>query len=72
MTAIPVADAPALRPPARRTLVIRVALAAALGGLVLAAVVVSRHPHTETIVALPPHSSAIVVLDVSASISADT
>jgi hypothetical protein len=72
MTAIPVADAPALQAAARRTQVIRIALAAALAGLVVAAVVVSRHPHTETIVALPPHSSAIVVLDVSASISADT
>jgi hypothetical protein len=72
MTAIPLADAGALRPLARRTLVVRVALALALVGLVIAAVVVSRRPHTQTIVALPAHSSAIVVLDVSASISADT
>jgi hypothetical protein len=72
MTAIPLADAAALRPAARRTFAVRVALAAALGGLVLAAALVSRHPHTETIVTLPAHSSAIVVLDVSASISADT
>jgi hypothetical protein len=72
MTSIPLADAHALRPAARRTLVVQVALAAALCGLVIAAVIVSRHPHTQTIVALPPHSSAIVVLDVSASISADT
>jgi hypothetical protein len=72
MTAIPVADAAALRPAARRTKVVRLALAVVLAGLVVTAVVVSRHPHTETIVALPPHSSAIVVLDVSASISADT
>ena len=72
MTSIPLADALALRPAARRTLLVRAVLAAALGGLVVAAVVVSRHPHTQTIVALPPHSSAIVVLDVSASISADT
>jgi hypothetical protein len=72
MTSIPLADAHALHPAARRTLVIRVALAAALVGLVVAAVLVSRHPHTQTIVALPAHSSAIVVLDVSASISADT
>jgi uncharacterized protein (DUF58 family) len=35
-------------------------------------VLVSRHPHTQTIVTLPAHSSAVVVLDVSASISADT
>lgn len=72
MTSIPLADARVLHPAARRTLVVRIALAAALGGLVVAAVIVSRHPHTETIVSLPPHSSAIVVLDVSASISADT
>jgi hypothetical protein len=72
MTAIPLADSAALRPAARRTFAVRVALAAALGGLLIAAALVSRHPHTETIVALPPHSSAIIVLDVSASISADT
>ena len=72
MTAIPLADARTLRPAATRTLLVRVALAAALGGLVLAAFFVSRHPNTQTIVTLPPHSSAIVVLDVSASISADT
>jgi len=72
MTAIPLADAGALRPAARRTLVVRAALALALAGIVVAAVVVSRRPHTQTIVALPAHSSAIVVLDVSASISADT
>lgn len=72
MTSIPLADAHTLRPAATRTLLVRLALAAALGGLVIAAVFVSRHPNTQTIVALPPHSSAIVVLDVSASISADT
>jgi hypothetical protein len=72
VTAIPLADSQALHPAARRTLVVRIALATALAGLVVAAIFVSRHPDTQTIVALPPHSSAIVVLDVSASISADT
>ena len=72
MTSIPLADARALHPAATRTLLVRIALAAALAGLIVAAVIVSRHPHTQTIVALPAHSSAIVVLDVSASISADT
>jgi hypothetical protein len=72
MTSIPLADASALRPAARRTLGIRIALAAALAGLIVAVVVVSRHPHTQTIVTLPAHSAAIVVLDVSASISSDT
>ncbi len=72
MTSIPLADAGALRPAARRTLIVRAVLAGILLGLVVATVLVSRHPHTRTIVALPAHSSAIVVLDVSASISADT
>jgi len=72
MTAIPFADAAALRPAARRTRAIRIALAAALAGLIVAMIVVSRHPHTQTVVTLPEHSSAIVVLDVSASISSDT
>src|SRR6187551_3655911 len=72
MTSIPLADARTLRPAATRTLLVRLVLAATLGGLVLAAALVSRHPNTQTIVTLPPHSSAIVVLDVSASISADT
>lgn len=72
MTSIPLADSQALHPAATRTLLVRIALAATLAGLVIAAALVSRNPHTETIVTLPAHSSAIVVLDVSASISADT
>ena len=72
MTSIPLADARALHPAATRTLFVRIALAATLTGLVIAVALVSRKPHTETIVTLPAHSSAIVVLDVSASISADT
>jgi hypothetical protein len=72
VTSIPLADAGALRPAARRTFLVRAVLAAVLLGLVVATVLVSRHPDTRTIVTLPAHSSAIVVLDVSASISADT
>jgi hypothetical protein len=72
VTSIPLADARALHPAATRTLFVRLALAATLTGLVVAVALVSRHPHTETIVTLPAHSSAIVVLDVSVSISADT
>jgi hypothetical protein len=72
MRAIPLADARALHAPARRTLLVRTALALALVGAVVATVLVARHPHTQTIVVLPAHSSAIVVLDLSASISADT
>jgi hypothetical protein len=72
MTAIPLADAHVLRPAANRTLAVRATLAAALVALVVAFALVARHPGTQTIVTLPAHSSAIVVLDVSASISADT
>jgi hypothetical protein len=35
-------------------------------------VLVARHPQTRTVVTLPTHSNAIVVLDLSASISSDT
>jgi hypothetical protein len=72
MSAIPLADAPVLAPAARRTLIVRVVLGAALGALVLAAVLGARNPHTQTIVSLPSDSTAIVVLDLSASISTDT
>jgi hypothetical protein len=72
MSAIPLADAPAFAPAAQRTLIIRVAVAAVLAGAVVAAVLVSRNPHTQTIVALPGDSTAIVALDLSASISSDT
>ena len=72
MTTIPLADARALRPAANRTLAVRAVLGTALAGLVIAFALIARHPGTQTIVTLPAHSSAIVVLDVSASISADT
>jgi hypothetical protein len=72
MSAIPLADAPAFAPVAQRTLSIRLALAAVLAGAVVAAALVARDPHTETIVALPSDSTAIVALDLSASISSDT
>ena len=72
MTSIPLSDAGLLRPAANRTLVVRATLGGALVALVIAFALVSRHPGTQTIVTLPAHSSAIVVLDVSASISADT
>jgi hypothetical protein len=72
MSAIPLADAPALRRPARLTFVVRAALAAVAIGCAVAALFVSRHPQTQTIVPLPHTASTIVVLDVSASISSDT
>jgi hypothetical protein len=72
VSAIPLADAAALRLPARRTLVVRAVLAA-IGVAALAAfLLVSRHPHTRTIVPLPAHADTVLVLDLSASISSDT
>jgi hypothetical protein len=72
MSTIPLADAPALRRPARWTFAIRVALAAIALGAAAAFLFLSRHPQTRTAVALPRNASTIVVLDVSASISSDT
>ena len=72
MTSIPLADAPALRTPARLTFAVRGALALVAIGCAVAFLVVSRHPQIRTIIALPSGASTIVVLDVSASISTDT
>jgi hypothetical protein len=72
VTGIPLADASALRAPARRTLVVGAALAVISIGAVLAAVLVSRAPHTRTIVPLPANAQTVLVLDLSASISSDT
>jgi hypothetical protein len=72
VNAIPLADAPALRRPAQATFLARSALAAAAVGLVLAFLLVSRHPHTQSIVQLSSHADTVLVLDLSASISTDT
>ena len=72
MSAIPLADAPALRAPARRTAAVLAVLAAVGLAAVAALLLLSRNPHTRTIVPLPAHADAVLVLDVSASISSDT
>jgi len=72
VSAIPLADAPALRAPARRTAGVLAVLAALGLAAVAAFLLLSRHPHTRTIVPLPAHADTILVLDVSASISSDT
>lgn len=72
MSAIPLADAPALRRPARLTLLVRTLLAAVAIGAAIAFVALSRHPQTRSVVPLAHDASTIVVLDVSASISSDT
>ena len=72
MSAIPLADAPALRAPANTTLAVRALLAAVALGTAVPFFLVSRHPNTRTIVTLPSGANTILVLDVSASISSDT
>jgi hypothetical protein len=72
MRTIPLADAPVLRAPARRTYTVRLALALLCVGAAVAFALVARHPHTRTIVPLPSHADTILVLDLSASISSDT
>jgi len=72
MSAIPLADAGDFAPAARRTLLVRVALLLLVTGALVAAVLTARNPHSQTIVTLPSHADTIVVLDVSASIAADT
>jgi hypothetical protein len=69
---IPLADAGALSPFARRTVRVLAAFALLVAASVLAAVFVSRHPHSHKPVSLPKASNAIVVLDLSASISPNT
>jgi hypothetical protein len=70
--AIPLADANAFAPLARRTRVVRLAAAVALVALAIAAVLVGRHPRVHEVRFLPKGSDGVVVLDVSASISSDT
>jgi hypothetical protein len=72
VSAIPLTDAPALHAPARVTLAVRTVLALVCIGSAVAAVLVSRDPHTRTIVPLPASGQTVLVLDLSASISSDT
>jgi hypothetical protein len=70
-TAIPLAEAPTFRPAGSRTRVVRIALAATLLGLLVAAVVLSRGPRQRPVPPLPVGSSGIVVLDLSASVESN-
>ena len=69
MSAIPLTDAPAFRLPARRTAAVLLTLAVAGVLAAVAFLLLSRNPHTRTIVPLPAHADTVLVLDVSASIS---
>lgn len=68
---IPLADAPALRPAIRRTTIVVASLAAGLIGLAAWSIVTSANVDARPRF-LPPQTSGVVVLDVSASISEDT
>jgi hypothetical protein len=72
VSAIPLADASALRRLARWTDVVRLALAGLLVGLVVALALLAGRAHVRTLHLLPAGSTAIVVLDLSASVSQDT
>jgi len=69
---IPLADAVELRRRARPARLLTRLLAAAAIGATVAALLVARSPHTLTLVPLGHNANAVMVLDVSASISADT
>jgi hypothetical protein len=72
MEGLPLSDARALRTLARRTAIQRSLLAAAVILALLFAVLIGREPAARTAAFLPEGSQGIVVLDLSASISADT
>jgi hypothetical protein len=72
MSVVPFTGASGLASVARRTRLVRIALAAALVALVLATAAAARHPSTASASALPVRSGDMIVLDLSASISQDT
>ena len=69
---IPLADARRLVAAARRTSVVRLALAVLAAGALLGAAATARHPHTRALIALARGGNTIVVVDLSASVSTDT
>jgi hypothetical protein len=72
MSAIPLADPGPVRRFVRRTLVVEIAAVVVAVALVLAVALSARQPGLTAVVPLPDNSTAIVVLDLSASISSDT
>jgi hypothetical protein len=69
---IPYAGARIFAQIAARTTLARAALSIVLVALVLATAAAARHPQLNEPQFTPPHAGGIVVLDLSASISADT
>ena len=72
MTSLPIPGSAALSRAARRTGLVRGALAVVLVVLVLLASAAGRHPGTRQPSSLPARSGDMIVLDLSASISSDT
>jgi hypothetical protein len=72
VSSIPLADAPSLRAAGFVTAAVRALLAALVVAAVVAFLLVSRRPDTQTVVPLPSHADTVLVLDISASISSDT
>ena len=72
MRAIPYVGVDAFRALAARTALVRGVLAIALVALVAAAALSVRSPHAQAQPFLPPAAGGVVVLDLSASITADT
>lgn len=72
MTGIPLADHGRLRREGRRTAVAGFLVAALAVGAIAGFVLAGRHPQVRSLVPLPARANAIVVLDLSASISSDT
>lgn len=70
--AIPLPETARLRRVADRTLAVRLSLAFLVIALGVAAALLARRPETRQVALLPPGSSGLVVLDLSASISSDT
>jgi hypothetical protein len=70
-TTIPLAEAPTLRSAGTRTRVVRIALAATLLGLLVAAVLLARSPRQTPVPPLPVGSGGVVVLDLSASVESN-
>jgi hypothetical protein len=69
---IPLADLPLLADATRQTALLRILLAVAVSTTALLAVVAASRPEQREAQLLPPGTTGIVVLDVSASISSDT
>jgi hypothetical protein len=70
--ALPLPDAAELRAAARRTRIVRTVLAVALVAVTLGAAQLARATHVQRTSLLPGHTSGMLVLDLSASISTDT